>query len=232
LITIIMVTVENQGNFTVTFDVTAYYNGTAILTERWQDGESSNVFWSMGDMNRDGYIDYWDLYLIAKAFGWDGPPGKNPADINNDGRVDQTDLIIGARNYGKNIWTVLGLPRLIEDHAVVTLPHGYCAIVAFRWNTTGVIKGNYTISAHAWPVPGETNTADNVLTDGIVKVTIVGDVNGDGKVNIIDTFSVALAYGSEPGYPTWNPNYDINSDGKINLIDYFITALNYGKTDP
>jgi parallel beta-helix repeat protein len=112
----------------------------------------------------------------------------------------------------------------------VTLPSGSFTIGTFTWNTTG--KGNYTISGYALPVPGETNTADNNFTGGWIKVTIVGDVNGDGKVNLIDVFSVALAFGSEPGRPTWNPNYDINNDQKINLIDYFITALNFGKTDP
>ena len=106
------------------------------------------------------------------------------------------------------------------------------ANACYALNTTGLAYGNYTISAYAWPVPGETNTADNNLTFGWVKVTIVGDVNGDGKVNLIDVFSVALAYGSYPGHPTWNPNYDINNDFEINLIDYFTTALNYGKTDP
>jgi hypothetical protein len=114
----------------------------------------------------------------------------------------------------------------------VTLPSGNFRTVTFTWNTTGFAKGNYTISAYAEPVQGETHTADNMLTDGIVKVTIVGDVNADGKVNLIDVFSVALAYGSYPGHPTWNPNYDVNDDHKIDLIDYFTAALSYGKTDP
>jgi parallel beta-helix repeat protein len=91
--------------------------------------------------------------------------------------------------------------------------------LSINWSTTNWIKGNYSI-----------NTCSNSIR--WIKVTIVGDVNGDGKVNLIDVFSVALAYGSYPGHPTWNPNYDINNDGKINLIDYFVTALNYGKTDP
>ena len=114
----------------------------------------------------------------------------------------------------------------------VTLPSGNFRTVTFTWNTTGFAKGNYTISAYAEPVQGETHTTDNVLTDGIVKVTILGDMNGDGKVNLQDVFSVALAYGSYPGHPMWNPNYDIDNDHKIGLIDYFTTALNYGKTDP
>ena len=113
----------------------------------------------------------------------------------------------------------------------VDLASGNSTTLTFNWNTTGFAKGNYTVWTYAEPVQGETYTVDNNLTGGWVKVTIVGDVNGDGKVNLIDVFSVALAYGSYPGHPAWNPNCDINSDCKINLIDYFITALNYGKTD-
>jgi len=114
----------------------------------------------------------------------------------------------------------------------IVLEGGNFTTLTFNWNTTSFAKGNYTVWAYAEPVQGETYTADNNFTGGWVKITIVGDVNGDGKVNLIDVFAVALAYGSYPGHPTWNPNYDINNDGKINLIDYFTAALNYGKTDP
>ena len=96
-------------------------------------------------------------------------------------------------------------------------PNSHIAL-SINWSTTTWVKGNYSI-----------NTCSSSI--GWIKLTIVGDVNGDGKVNLIDVFAVALAYGSEPGYPKWNPNYDINNDAKINLIDYFTVCLNYGKTD-
>jgi parallel beta-helix repeat protein len=114
----------------------------------------------------------------------------------------------------------------------VTLDSGAYITLTFTVNTSGISMGNYTINAYAEPVPGETSTADNNCTGGTITVSIIGDVNGDGKVNLIDVFAVALAYGSYPGHPAWNPSYDINNDGKINLIDYFTTALNYGKTSP
>jgi hypothetical protein len=239
---LIMITVENQGTSTETFNVTAYYDETAILTERWQDGNSSNVFWSYGDLDRDGYVDHWDLYLISKEFGWAGPPGQNPADINLDGTVDVNDVYQCALHLGKNIWTVLGLPKLIQDHAVVTLPPGYRAIIAYRWNTMGVTKDNYTISAYAEPVQGETNTADNNFTDGWVVVSMVGDLTGGGHsvwdfvpdeyVDGSDIIVVAMCFGSWPGASppyVWNANCDITNDAYIDGSDLIIITRHFGE---
>jgi len=63
------------------------------------------TFWSMGDVNTDGYINRTDLNIIAANLGWIGPPGGNPADINNDGIVDIKDVYMCAGNLGINIWT-------------------------------------------------------------------------------------------------------------------------------
>jgi parallel beta-helix repeat protein len=53
----------------------------------------------------------------------------------------------------------------------ITLTSGNSTTITFTWNTTGFAKGKYTISAYAWPVPGETDTEDNTLPDGYVVVT-------------------------------------------------------------
>jgi subtilisin family serine protease len=60
----------------------------------------------------------------------------------------------------------------------------------------------------------------------------LGDINVDYRVNLIDVFTVALAYGSVPGDPKWDQRADINIDNKVNLIDYEIVRLNWGKVDP
>lgn len=67
-------------------------------TERW------DIFWSMGDVNRDGYINMTDIEIIAKNFGWEGPPGENPADINSDGKVNMLDANRCAYNQHFNFW--------------------------------------------------------------------------------------------------------------------------------
>ena len=112
----------------------------------------------------------------------------------------------------------------------VTLSTGDSTTVTFTCNTTGLAKGNYTISAYATPVQGETDTADNMFSDGWVFISIPGDINADNTVNIIDIVRVALAFGAVPANPNWDPNADINGDEVINIVDIVIVALHFGET--
>jgi hypothetical protein len=98
-------------------------------------------------------------------------------------------------------------------------------------------KGQYTIWAYAWPVPGETDTTDNTFTDGWVIVSMVGDITGpngwpDGKVDIRDVAKVSRIYGALSGMPGWDPNCDINNDQKIDIKDVAAVSRQYGKIDP
>jgi hypothetical protein len=114
----------------------------------------------------------------------------------------------------------------------VTLNSGDFATLAFTWNTTGFAKGNYTISAYAWPVAGETDTANNNFTDSSVYVSMVGDLNCDGKCDGRDITIVAKCFGSMLGEPRYNSNCDILNRGRIDGRDITIVAKNFGKHDP
>jgi hypothetical protein len=100
-------------------------------------------------------------------------------------------------------------------------------ILTFTWNTTGLAYGNYMVSAYAQPVKNQTDVSGNNFTLGMLKVTIPGDINGDGKDNLTDLVLFALAYGSKPGDPNWNPNADIKGDGIVDLYDLYYLAKNY-----
>lgn len=58
----------------------------------------------------------------------------------------------------------------------------------------------------------------------------MGDVNWDGVIDDVDLDLMRAAYGSVPGDPNWNPDYDLNGDGVIDIFDVSIAASNYGKT--
>jgi hypothetical protein len=49
--------------------------------------------------------------------------------------------------------------------------------------------------------------------------TLVGDVNGDGTVNLADLQPFAAAYETSPGNPKYNPAADFNHDGIVNQVD-------------
>jgi hypothetical protein len=116
--------------------------------------------------------------------------------------------------------------------------------LTFMWNTSGFAKGNYTISAYAWPVPGETDTADNNFTGRWVIVSMVGDLCGtgnawdfvpDGVVDGSDLAIVAKCYGSWPGAQPpmiWNANCDVTNDGVVDGSDLAIIAKHFGESDP
>jgi hypothetical protein len=105
------------------------------------------------------------------------------------------------------------------------------------WNTTGCPKGNYTISAYAWPVPNETDTGDNNLADSWVIVAMIGDITGptgwpDGACDIRDVAAVSRLYGADSHDPRYNPNYDIVYDENIDIKDVALVSRNYGMNDP
>jgi len=110
------------------------------------------------------------------------------------------------------------------------------AVMNFNLSTVGWAKGNYTIRAYAEPIQGEANTTNNLLEDWFV-VTLLGDVNGDGKVDVKDVYATALAFGTSLDGPNpegrrYNPNCDINDDYMVDVKDYYIVCRHYGEVDP
>ena len=99
----------------------------------------------------------------------------------------------------------------------------------FTWDTTGFAKGNYTLIAYAWPVPEETDTHDNSLAYGdVIIVTVPGDTNGDGNIDIYDIVRLTSIYGAKRSEPGFSPNCDIDGNDVINIFDVVIATSQYG----
>jgi len=155
----------------------------------------------------------------------------NESAVNVTSYATQTTYYNATTHSWTSIPPTLQTPIAIGSN-LVNLDVRQNTTITFDWNTTGFAYGNYTISAYAWPVPGETNTLDNNFTGDVVTVTIPGDINGDFRCSLSDLSRLTKAFNTYPGDAKWNPNADINSNGNVGLSDLSIMAKHYNQHYP
>jgi len=153
---------------------------------------------------------------------------KSPASLMEAGTVKVNFTANNPGDYKENV-TVNGYYQsqnsfLFKSTTTSIMP-GTSAFMEMNWNTSRVVPANYTVFLYAIPVPGESIRllGDNTAVAGNVTVQRVpSDINGDGKVNVVDLAMVALKYGISIG-----PE-DINHDCRVDVVDLAIVAIHYG----
>ena len=129
--------------------------------------------------------------------------------------------------FSENAWVTLYYNMAADksiDSFPVALNVGENFTFTYLWNTEGVTCHNYTLTAVATIATGS-----NTFTGGNITVRLVGDVNGDGFVNLKDIVIVAKLMGTTPSSPNWNPAADINGDGKVDMKDLALVVRNFGE---
>ena len=154
----------------------------------------------------------------------------------------KTPVYVRVKNRGTvpetfNV-TVYAEGRLGGTNRTSNLAAYATSIINITWNTAGLTLPinkttpltNDTLTATADTVLGETNTANNICTYGPIQIRLLGDVNGDRKINILDVVSVTAVYGSKVSYGNWRViTVDLYPDGKIDISDVVKVTANYGK---
>jgi len=116
----------------------------------------------------------------------------------------------------------------------ITLEPGQNYSETLQWNLHQFVHGKYFP-----PQPGTYYLQGicrpvAIASSAPIAITVVnqllGDLNGDGKVNIQDITIVASAYGTELGDPNWDATVDFDNNGWISIIDIIIVAKEFGKT--
>jgi hypothetical protein len=250
----INVTVKNEGSDYENFTVTAYYDSTAIASQNvtsllpnWNT--TLTFLWNTTGMARGNYT--------IKAVASTVPGEINTANnVFIDGQVQVLwhDVAVVNITSDRN-WVFQGHSANINvtvknngdfpENVTVTLYYnitaneivgtqniilliGESTTLQFVWNTAGVpYCHNYTLTAVA-AILADNNPADNTLSDGSIKVRILGDLNGDGVIDMKDIRRVAVAFASYPGYPRWDPEADLNGDGVVDMKDTRFVAKNFG----
>jgi len=258
----VLVTAKNNGNISESFSVKAYYDGNLIgsipVVNLPSNGNTTVVFhWDTTGVAEGNYT----ISAEATTVPFEYDTTNN---YLSDGKVQiftairdvaitdvtasrswvypgvSVNITVTAKNLGDVLASfdikVYYDTNLLATRSIVDLPSDTETIEVFTWVTLGLAPcNNYTISAEATIVPYEFNTTNNVFIDGYVKIRHVGDINGDGKVDMKDIALVAAAFGTVPGHPRWNPDADITGptilvpDNKIDMRDVSLVAKNFGQ---
>ncbi len=258
----VAVTAENLGNISESFDVSALYDGNLIGTlpvvNLAPNAETTvEIHWNTSGVAEGNYTISGQASFVPFEF-------NTTNNFLTDGNVQILTQIrdVAITNVTTSrSWVYAGMPvnitvtaenvgqvvesfdvqvfygsNLFATQPVVDLAAGAEVVYTFTLDTTNLSTCvNYTISAQASIVPFEFNTTNNVFVDGVLVVRLVGDINGDGRVDMRDIAIAAAAFGSSPGTPRWNPNADITGrtylvpDGVVDMRDVALIAKNFGK---
>jgi len=113
---------------------------------------------------------------------------------------------------------------------VDNLPPNGTVKLNFTINTVGLQPcSRYPVKAVASRVQYEVNLANNELTT-LLKIKMIGDVNGDGIIDIYDLTAACVSYDARVGDPKWNEEADVAPEwGIIDIFDIVTIACQYNK---
>jgi len=149
---------------------------------------------------------------------------------------EKINITVTVKNNGLNTEsfniTTFYNTSVISKQTVSNLTPKATTTLDFTWNTSGTNPGNYTIKAHADTLIGEYNSTDNTLSyRRSVQIKMLGDVDGDKKVDSRDLSDLRKAFGSTSTSINWNLECDFNRDKIIDVLDLTTLGKNFGKTE-
>lgn len=189
-----------------------------------------------------------DRYPLMKPYGAShdiGITGVTPSKTVI-GEGYSTNITIRVMNYGINIetfnLTAYANETIIAAFTNITLMSRDLVTITSGWNTTGFVRGNYTIWANVTFVPSETDTSDNLFINGAVQIGVPCDVTGftpqvpDGVCNMRDIGYFCSKFGTTPSSLDWDSNCDVTGptrhvpDGTVNMRDIGEACSNFVQT--
>jgi hypothetical protein len=145
--------------------------------------------------------------------------------VNNVGSILAEEFNVSLQAY----WTTGSREESLERITVSSLGAGENVTLTFSWRPTHTHYYNLTAKADCDNQITEDNEGDNSLSQENVPVTVIGDINGEGSVNIFDAVVISLAWNSNSGSGHWNIHADINHDGNVDILDAVRIGLHWGE---
>jgi len=148
--------------------------------------------------------------------------------IRNIGNYDAGSFFVKLEVY----WITGSLTEASEEISVSDLAQGVTGTVNFTSLFHPMQTGFYRLIAtvDSRNSVEERNESNNALTKESVRVTVIGDLNDDGVVDILDGVRISSAWGATPSDPWWNIKADLDHNSVVNILDATRASLHWGET--
>jgi hypothetical protein len=137
--------------------------------------------------------------------------------VKNTGTTDCANFHVKLEVY----WINGSLIENTQELLVMNLTAGTSTTINFTSLFHPTHTGYYRLTAtvDSRDEVFETDETNNLSQIDNIRVTIIGDINSDQTVNILDATVIGLSWNATPLDPQWNIKADINHDGEVNSLD-------------
>lgn len=170
------------------------------------------------------------LTLRAKAVV-DITPPVTTLTIGDPKYVSTTTFVIPSTPFTLNATDdILGVNYTLYQVYNKTFSWGWVQHSSnFTFTLTGHKNGNYTIAYHSVDFANNTELIKEKNVTLCRSYDNLGDLTGNGEVDIYDITMICVAYDSKPGDPNWDPIVDFVPDNIINIFDVATCLQYWGK---
>ncbi len=198
---------DTTAPYTSSWDTTSVANGSYSLTAKAYDATGNSTSTAATAVNVNN---------VTTPPADTTPPTVTLSGVTDGGRIHATRTLTAVASDNVGVTKVEFYQGNTKLGTVSTLPY------TFAWDTTKVTNGSYTVTAKAYDAAGNVGTSPGIT---VTATNWLGDVNGDGIVNIFDLGILLNHYRQTAS----RPQGDVNGDGVINIFDLGTLLNNYGK---
>ncbi len=166
----------------------------------------------------DNPVDEFGVYVSANTNQWQSWPYSGADDDNNVKTNSWAHAVVFVMGETDDFSTA----QLV----VVDIPSMYAPFIHVVSNGTDPIK-SVTVVDDSWIESGPPWGFFDVYVVGGSPGPKVGDITGDGLVNVSDLQALAAAWNTASGDAAYNADADLNGDGYINVGDLQIVVANW-----
>lgn len=207
------------------------FNST-VLSGIAQKGVCNGSRLTAHDAGSNSLLEYpWGPPVVVT---FDVFPSRLNLESNNKWAIGVVKLPAGFRPIDVNVSSVLINDTIPVDLSQLMIIGSDYLMLKFKQTEISgyVLAKGITFGDLIFQVNGRFDNETLLEGTAVVKVTMGGDVNFDGKVDLLDAISASGVFGSTTSSSDWTPTTgaDQNGDGVIDVFDVILIARNFGKS--